>query len=53
MIDVAVKKNIVDKSGSWYAYNGKKLGQGKENAKIFLKEHPEVFEEIHAKILES
>jgi recombination protein RecA len=53
VIDVAVKKNIVDKSGSWYAYNGKKLGQGKENAKIFLKEHPEVFEEIHAKILES
>ena len=41
IIDLAVKDNVIEKSGAWYAYNGSKIGQGRENAKIYLKEHPE------------
>jgi len=41
LIDVASEKNIVEKSGSWYSYNGERIGQGRENAKQFLKDHPE------------
>ena len=46
IIDYGVKFDIVDKSGSWYSYKDKKLGQGRENAKAYLKEHPEVEKEI-------
>ena len=46
LIDAAVNHNIMIKSGSWYAYNGNKVGQGKESAKQFLKEHPDITEEI-------
>ena len=41
---------LVSKSGAWFAYNGDKIGQGRENAKTYLKEHPEVMEELEAKI---
>src|SRR5271156_6681842 len=41
LIDMGVSKNIVDKSGSWFSYRGERIGQGRENARIFLKEHPE------------
>ena len=51
-IDLGVKYDIVDKSGAWYSYNGNKIGQGRENAKQYLLEHPEIFEEIRIKIME-
>ena len=46
VLDLAVDKDIVDKSGAWYAYKGEKIGQGRENAKRYLTEHPEVMDEI-------
>ena len=46
VLDLAVDKDIVDKSGAWYAYKGEKIGQGRENAKNFLSTHPEIMEEI-------
>lgn len=51
LIDYGVKLDIVDKSGSWLSYGDKKLGQGKENAKAFLKENKEIANEIQAKII--
>jgi recombination protein RecA len=42
LIDMGVSKNIVEKSGSWFSYRGERIGQGRENARIYLKEHPEV-----------
>ncbi len=53
LIDVAIEKNIVEKSGSWFSYNGDKIGQGKENVKAYLTSHPELADEIEAKIRES
>jgi len=50
MIELGVLNKIVDKSGAWYAYNGEKIGQGKDNAREYLKEHPEIAREIEAKI---
>lgn len=50
LIDYGVKLDIVDKSGAWLSYKDKKLGQGKENAKVFLKENPEIAQEIAEKI---
>ena len=46
VLDLAVDKDIVDKSGAWYAYKGEKIGQGRENAKRYLVEHPEIMNEI-------
>ena len=50
MIELGVLHKIVDKSGAWYAYQGEKIGQGKDNAREYLKEHPEIAKEIEAKI---
>jgi len=50
IIELGVLHKFVDKSGAWYAYNGDKIGQGKDNAREYLKEHPEVAKEIEAKI---
>ncbi|HOJ13273.1 MAG TPA: recombinase RecA [Deltaproteobacteria bacterium] len=52
LLDVAssADKNIVEKSGSWYTYNKQRLGQGREAAKLFLKEHPEVYGEIYEEV---
>lgn len=50
ILDIAANENIVIKSGAWYAYNDSKIGQGRENAKIFLRENPEIFAEIEAKV---
>ncbi|MCI9049937.1 MAG: recombinase RecA [Coprobacillus sp.] len=52
VIDLAVDYNIIDKSGAWYAYQGEKIGQGRENVKIFLAEHPEIMEEVENKLKE-
>ncbi len=46
LIDLAVKEDIVDKSGAWFAYEGSKIGQGRENAKQYLTDHPEIMDEI-------
>ena len=46
VLDLAVEKDIIDKSGAWYAYKGEKIGQGRENAKRYLTQHPEVMEEV-------
>ena len=51
LIDLAVEDEIVAKSGSWFSYNETRLGQGRENSKLFLAENPELFEEIKAKVL--
>ena len=53
VLDLAAEIGIVDKSGAWYAYKGEKIGQGKENAKAFLKNNPEIKEEIENKVRES
>ena len=50
VIDLAVVNDIIDKSGAWYAYQGEKIGQGRENVKIFLAEHPEIMTEIENKV---
>ena len=52
IIDLAVEAGIVDKTGAWYAYNGEKLGQGKENVKLLLKENIELRDEIEQKVRE-
>ena len=52
LIDLAVNKNILEKSGAWYSYKGAKIGQGRENAKGFLKSNPKVMKEIRQKLFE-
>jgi recombination protein RecA len=50
LVDYGVKLDIIDKSGAWFSYGDKKIGQGRENAKQFLKDNPEVFAEVENKI---
>jgi len=50
IIDMGVNANILDKSGAWYAYNGEKIGQGRDNAREFLKENPTLSREIENKV---
>jgi len=52
VLDLAVDKNIVDKSGTWYTYQGQRIGQGRENSKQFLKENPKALETMEKEILE-
>ncbi len=52
LVDLAAEVDVIEKSGAWYSYNGEKIGQGKENAKIFLKNNPEVAAEVEAQIRE-
>ncbi len=52
ILDLAAENNIVNKSGAWYAYNGNKIGQGRENAKQYLRDNPEVCTEIEHKVRE-
>lgn len=52
IMDAAVEAKLLDKAGSWYSYKGERIGQGRENIKNYLKEHPEVVEELEAKLLE-
>ena len=52
IVDLGVEAGIVEKAGSWFAYNGEKLGQGKENVKLLLKDHPELRDEIEEKVRE-
>ena len=50
ILDLAVEQDIVDKSGAWYSYRDERIGQGRENAKQFLKDHPEMLKEIENKV---
>jgi recombination protein RecA len=50
IIELGVQQGFIDKSGAWFSYQGQKIGQGKENTRIFLKEHPEMTNEIDAKL---
>ena len=50
ILDLAANIDIVNKSGAWYAYGGSKIGQGRENAKTYLAEHPDIMDEIEAKV---
>ena len=52
LIDLGAKADIVEKSGAWYAYKGEKIGQGKENAKLFLEQNPKAAAEIEMSIRE-
>jgi recombination protein RecA len=53
VLDLAADKNIVEKSGTWYSYQGQRIGQGRENSKQFLKENPKILEQMEAEILEN
>ena len=50
ILDLAVLHDIINKAGAWYSYNGERIGQGRENVKIFLKDHPEICEEIEKQV---
>ena len=50
LIDLGAKANVVEKAGAWYAYKGEKIGQGRENAKIYLEQNPKVAAEIEMAI---
>jgi recombination protein RecA len=50
LLDLAVDKRIIEKSGTWFAYGGERLGQGRENAKSFLRENPETFKKIEERV---
>jgi len=50
IIDLGVKQGLIDKAGAWYSYNGERIGQGKENARTYLKEHPDMAAEIEQQI---
>lgn len=52
IVDIASNLGIIDKSGAWFSYNGEKIGQGKENVKVLLKENKALFEEINSKVRE-
>jgi recombination protein RecA len=50
LVDIAAEANIIEKSGAWYSYNGQKIGQGRENAKLFLRDNPVLMTEIEEKV---
>ena len=50
LIDLGAKADVVEKSGAWYAYKGEKIGQGRENAKLYLEKNPKVADEIETAI---
>jgi recombination protein RecA len=52
LLDLGSENNIIEKSGAWFAFGGDRIGQGRENAKEFLKEHPEIYAAIEKKVLE-
>jgi recombination protein RecA len=53
IIDMGVEAKVLEKSGAWYAYNGEKIGQGKDNSREFLRENPDVATEIENKVREA
>src|SRR3954467_15276996 len=53
VIDLATELKIIDKSGAWYSYTGERIGQGRDNARVFLEEHPKMLNDIEARVFES
>ncbi len=53
LLDLGVAVDIIEKSGAWYSYNGERMGQGRENVRNFMKEHPEITDEIEARVREA
>ena len=53
LLDIAVKLEIVQKAGAWFSYNGERIGQGRDNSKEFLSTHPEIAQEVEAKVREN
>lgn len=51
LLDVAVDLDIIDKSGAWFSYNGERIGQGRENAKKYLKDNPAMYQDVEAKVI--
>ncbi|MBJ6725607.1 recombinase RecA [Geomesophilobacter sediminis] len=51
VLDLAVERGVIDKSGAWFSYGKERIGQGRENSRVFLKEHPEITEEIRGRLL--
>jgi recombination protein RecA len=52
IIDAGVNMGIIDKAGAWYSYNGDRIGQGRENVKSYMKDHPDALAEVEAKVRE-
>src|SRR5439155_1755877 len=52
LVDIAAEAGIIEKSGAWYAYGKERIGQGRENAKLYLKDHPDLAVEVEAKVKE-
>ena len=50
LVDIAAEAGIIDKSGAWYSYGKERIGQGRENAKLYLKDHPEMSAEVEARV---
>ena len=50
LLDLGVAKNLIEKSGSWFSFKGERIGQGRENARMFLKEHPELMESLDTEL---
>jgi len=50
LIDVAAEQNILEKSGSWFSYGGERIGQGRENARQFLRDHPDVLKKLEGQV---
>ncbi|MFO8049708.1 MAG: recombinase RecA [Desulfosudaceae bacterium] len=53
LLDIGVQEEIIEKSGSWYSYNGERIGQGRENVKLYFEEHPELFNELYDRVRQS
>jgi recombination protein RecA len=52
VLDIAVEKNIIEKSGAWYSFKGERLGQGRDNTRIFLKENSATFVQVESEVRE-
>jgi recombination protein RecA len=50
ILDLAAKVNVIEKSGAWYSYQGDKIGQGRENAKLFLKDNPDIMATVERRV---
>jgi recombination protein RecA len=50
LVDIGSEANIIEKSGAWYSYKGQKIGQGRENAKMYLKDNPAIMAEIEEQV---
>jgi recombination protein RecA len=52
LLDLAANENVLEKSGAWFSYGGERIGQGREQAKAFLREHPEITAQLEVKLLD-